>query len=681
MSVLEPQDYFRLRLPSDPQISPDGRYIAYVRDRPDVIQDAWSSNVQIIERKSGKAEDLGDGFQPRWSPESGRLAFVNAGDDTNEIRLWSAATGEAVTIASLPSTPEGLAWSPDGRTIAFVMRAQLARPGQANNQPAPAWHALRTEHWARPGQYTEKLLRRIEGVDAELLPEGHHQIFLLDVATATIRQLTFDPFEHGGPLALITKLKLAGHISWSPDSRSLVMSMLRDPTPPGPVDPVHAVAADVYSFSIADGAVTRLTRFGGTIAHASVSPDGEWIAFVGSRGPQKSFRTNVVHVMSRSGDNLRALNHPDGLEVHQELLWLPDSSGLLALVPHEGTGSLQKIDLEGQWTVLSREVGGSAASGYVLWSKFVSVSHDGEIAILRGSSTRTDEVAILSPDGARCQEVTRESDWMSDITVAPIEPMWLATRQPMQAWLVRPADAPADKPLPMILWLHGGPYLSWGPHFAVIPQLWAARGYAVLMMNPRGSLGYGETFTDHLEHDFPGADDLMIADAVDLVVKRGGIDPERVYVAGESAGGVLTAWLIGHTHRFAAAAVVYGVVEWISQTLLQDRPDYFAYRWRSGPPWDAGKQEVYWRHSPLALVGNVRTPTIVLCGERDWRTPITQSEMYFTALKMCGVEAALVSYPDNNHGLERHPSQYLDFAERIGDWFERYAQVTLAKSA
>ncbi|WP_379071935.1 TolB family protein [Mesorhizobium sp. UC74_2] len=213
MSVLEPQDYFRLRLPSDPQISPDGRYVAYVRDWPDVIRDAWSSAVQVIDRKSGNVQDLGDGFQPRWSPESDRLAFVKAGDDANAIRLWSVATGETTAIASLPSTPEGLRPSPDGRTIAFVMRAQLVRPDQANSQTAPAWHALRTEHWARPGQYTEKLLRRIEGVDAELLPEGHHQIFLLDVATATIRQLTFDPFEHGGPLALVTKLKLAGHIS------------------------------------------------------------------------------------------------------------------------------------------------------------------------------------------------------------------------------------------------------------------------------------------------------------------------------------------------------------------------------------------------------------------------------------------------------------------------------------
>jgi dipeptidyl aminopeptidase/acylaminoacyl peptidase len=241
-----------------------------------------------------------------------------------------------------------------------------------------------------------------------------------------------------------------------------------------------------------------------------------------------------------------------------------------------------------------------------------------------------------------------------------------------QAWLMRPPHLPADAEVPLILWLHGGPYLSWGPDFAIVPQVWAARGYAVLMINPPGSLGYGEAFTDALQEGFPCPDDLQLLDCVEQVVARGGIAADRVHVAGESAGGVMTSWLIGHSRRFASAAVIYGVMDWTSQALTVDRPDYFGYYRSPAPPWAEGMHEHYWRRSPLSLVGRVRTPTLVACGEKDARTPIGQSEMYYTALKLCGVEAALVRYPDDNHSFEWHPSHWLDLVEQVDRWFHRH---------
>jgi len=287
-------------------------------------------------------------------------------------------------------------------------------------------------------------------------------------------------------------------------------------------------------------------------------------------------------------------------------------------------------------------------------------------------------VALLLPDGQPGEVLTEESSWMDQREVAPIETLWLPTRRAgsttpaWQAWLVRPAGVPADQPLPLILWLHGGPYLTWCPHLAILPQIWAARGYAVLMVNPRGSLGYGEAFIDELQHDFPGPDDLQLVDMVDDVVARGGIDPHRVHVAGESGGGVMTAWLISHSTRFASAAAIYGVMDWASMALMVDRPDYYGYYWLPAPPWAPGMDKHYRRRSPLALVHQVRTPTLLLCGECDWRTPISQSEMYFTALKLCGVPAALVRYPDNNHSLEWHPSHWLDLIEQVDRWFRRH---------
>lgn len=674
LSAMVAEDHFRLRLPGDPQIAPDGRHVAFVRMRADIETDGWASEVCVVDTATGVHVELGRGSQPRWAPDGLSVVFVANSDGRFAIERWFPDSDRRQALARLAEAPSGLAWSPDGRVLAFVKRVPAAPADVA----VPAWEALRTPKWSAPGIYSDKLIRRVEGHDGDQ-PDGHHHIFLLTLATGDLRQLTDGPYEHGGPLVEVTKLGLAGRISWTPDSRHIVMSMQRHPPQDGPLDPRTVVEADVHEFDVADGSVRKLTDFGGPVCRATVSPDGRWIAFVGYRNRQVSFQTSVVHVMPRHGGDIVALPHPESLDLDQSIQWLPDSSGLLTLLPHEGAGCLARVGLDGQWTTLNRGVGGGASSGYVLYMKGLSVARDGRIACLQGSAGRTDEVMLLRADGSVQSVLTNEAAWLEARTIAPVEELWLPTKQEgraWQAWLTRPAGVPADVEVPLILWLHGGPYLAWSPDFAIMPQIWAARGYAVLMINPRGSLGYGEAFTDELERGFPGADDLQLLDCVDAVVARGGIDAKRVHVAGESGGGVLTSWLIGHSHRFASAAVIYGVMDWVSQTLTVDRPDYFGHYRAPAMPWEPGMHEHYWRRSPMSLVAHVRTPTIVLCGEKDTRTPLTQSEMYFTALKLCGVDAALVRYPDDNHSFEWHPSHWLDLVEQVDGWFRRHSVST-----
>lgn len=664
-----PPDYFKLRYPTDPQISPDGALVAYVRMRADAPTDSWHEDLCIVDAASGTVTELGTGTQPRWSPDGATLVFTRSVSGTPEVAAWQrgAEGTPAIRLVALPHGAEGLSWSPDGRTLAFVMFVPEAQPAA---QPH-AWEAMRTAQWAPPPVCTQRLVRRVEGVDADL-PDGHHQVFLYDLATSGLRQLTQGPWNHGGPLVNVTKMTLGGRLSWTPDNRHIVLSMQRDEPAAGPVDGEATIASDVYEFRIADGAVRRLTRFGGPVCRATVSPDGQWIAFVGFRNQRKSFHTNLVHVMPREGGEPRALPHPAAMEVHQDIQWQPDSQALLALLPDAGDGCLVRVGLDGHWTTLRRDVGGSTASGYVMWSKGFSVANDGQVAYLQGSPERTDEVAVLSPATGQARTLTSESQWLLERTVSRMEPLTVATPIPMRGWLLRPPGVPADQKVPLILWLHGGPYLAWSPHFSLAPQLWAARGYAVLMLNPRGSLGYGEAYTELLQHAFPDADDLWLLQAVDEVVARGGIDADRVFVAGESAGGVLTSWLIGHSARFKAAAVIYGVMDWTSQMLSVDRPDYFPYYWLPDPPWVSGNIGAYWQRSPMSLADRVTTPAMVMCGDRDWRTPFAQSEMYFTALKLSGVDAALVRFPGANHGLEGHPSHWMALIEHTDAWFRRH---------
>ncbi|MDH0863866.1 S9 family peptidase [Mitsuaria sp. GD03876] len=669
LPALREEDYYALRNPNDPQISPDGRWVAYTLARPLADEDVWTEEVRVVERAGRRAFTIGAGSQPRWSPDSGRLAWVRPAADGCEIALWDVATRRETLAAPLPEGAQGLAWSPDGARIAFVMLVREAPP-RGPLREAPAWHARRTAQWAPPARYTERALRRLEGLDDER-PHGHHQIHLLEVASGAVRQFTFDPFDHGGPASAITKLNLAGRINWTPDGRHLLMSMQRPAPTQGPWDPELNLASEVYEFALADGAVRQLSDFGGVVCRATLSPDGRWIAFAGFKNRRRAFHTHSVHVMPREGGPIRSFAHPETLEIHQDLVWEPDSQALLVLQTRQGDGGLARLDLQGRWSMRRTGLGGSAASGYVLWNKGISVSDDGQVAYLEGRADRTDEVAVLHADGVRSEQLSEHGAWLAERAVAPIEMLWAPTPTPTQGWLLRPPGARAGERLPLIVWLHGGPYLAWGPHFAIAPQLWAARGYAVLMLNPRGSLGYGEAFTDAIHHNFPGPDDLRIVDAVEHVVQTQGLDTDRVFLAGESAGGLMSSWLIGHTDRFKSAAVVYGVMDWTSAVLTQDRSDYYPFYWRPAPPWEPGMLENYWQHSPISVVNRVKTPTIVLCGDVDWRTPLSQSEMYYTALKLCGVKAALATFPDNNHGLERHPSQYLDMLDLIVQWFRK----------
>ena len=240
----------------------------------------------------------------------------------------------------------------------------------------------------------------------------------------------------------------------------------------------------------------------------------------------------------------------------------------------------------------------------------------------------------------------------------------------IQGWIVTPPGFDPAREYPLVLEIHGGPFANYGPRFSAEVQLYAAAGNVVLYTNPRGSTSYGQEFGNLIHHAYPGRDYDDLMSGVDAVMERGYVDGDRLYVTGGSGGGVLTAWIVGTTDRFRAAVVQKPVINWASFVLHADATPFFHKYWFPDFPWNA--PEHYWERSPLSRVGNVTTPTMLLTGEDDYRTPMSETEQYYTALKLQGVPSVMVRIQEASHGIAARPSNLAAKVVHVLEWFRRY---------
>ena len=310
-----------------------------------------------------------------------------------------------------------------------------------------------------------------------------------------------------------------------------------------------------------------------------------------------------------------------------------------------------------------------------------SVADNGRFAFTQSSPDRPAEVAVGSRD--RPGDVRRITDLNADLLahkeLGEVEELWYESShdgRPVQGWIMKPPEFDASRRYPLILEIHGGPFANYGPRFAAELQLYAAAGYVVLYTNPRGSTSYGEEFGNLIHHAYPGQDYDDLMSGVDAVIGRGYVNPDQLFVTGGSGGGVLSAWIVGKTDRFRAAVVQKPVINWYSFVLYADAPATFWRYWFPGPPWD--HVEHYMARSPISLVGNVATPTMLHTGEQDHRTPIPEREQYYAALKIRGVPSALVRVPDASHGIANRPSNLIEKVAYVLGWFEKWRTSTPA---
>ncbi len=655
---LKPEDVFQMEFAADPQISPDGRQIVYVRQFSDVMTDRNYSNLWIINTDGTGHRPLTTGSfsdtSPRWSPDGSRLLYTSnrAEGGKTQIYLRWMDSGQTSALTNIENAPTGIAWSPDGKQISFLSLVKGKAPSVIT-MPSPPSGAK----WAEPAIVVDKLVYRFNGPG--YLASGYVHLFVVPAEGGTARQLTSGNLHYGPATG-------GGGTSWTADGKFILLSAnLREDWEYEPRD------TEVYEISVADGKVRALTNRRGPDGGPVASPDGRFIAYSGFDDRYQGYQVARLSVMNRDGSNSHTLcadldRDPTGVT------WAGDNSGLYFAYDDKGNTKLGFCSLDGKPRTLAESMG-SGGSSYSSGANF-TLAKNGGIAFAHTTPLIPGDIAYLAPGAASPRVLTAvNDDLFAQRKLGATEEFWYEAsndKKKMQGWLVKPPDFDPAKKYPLFLEIHGGPFANYGDRFDVEKQIWAAMGYVVVYVNPRGSTSYGGDFGNLIHHAYPGDDFYDLNSGVDAVIAKGYIDAGRLYVGGGSGGGVLTAWMIGRSTRFRAAVSYYPVINWASWTLNSDIPITGAKYWFPGNPWDFPEQ--FWKRSLLSVVKNVKTPCMVITGEEDYRTPISESEQYYTALKLLKVDAVLVRVPGEPHGIRRRPSHWVSKILHISGWFERY---------
>lgn len=651
-----PEDIFRFKTLSDPQISPDGRRVAFVVTFADREQDAYRAQLYVAPTDGGAPVRWTNGprkdSQPRWSPDGRYLAFVRElPDEKPQLYLLRADGGEAWKLTSLPNGVSQPVWSPDGRRIAFV--------SPTGGDPRP--EKERSEAEKHQPHVVEHLAHKLDGVG--FFDDRRSHLFVVEIAGSDERppeprQLTAGDWNDHSPC-------------WSPDGRAIAFLSYRERDR-------HDLlfAGDVWVVPAEGGAARRVTRSRGPVNQLAWSPDGRWIAYSGHEHGYRDFaRTVHLFVVPADGGEPRnltaSLDRPvigPLVPAANLLAWSPDGRGVRFVAADRGNLTLFEADLEGGVTPLI--AGERAVTGF-------TVSADGgRIAFTAQDTARPNELFLADRSG-------REERPLTDLNGAFLTEVELprarrftypgADGWPMDGWIIEPTGARAGAPpWPAVLEIHGGPHGHYGNLFYPTHQALAGAGYLVIFLNPRGSMGYGEAFTRACVADWGGKDFEDLMRGVDYAVEQGWADPERLAVTGYSYGGFMTTWVVGQTDRFKAAMAGACVSDQYSMWGTSDIGETFT-QFELGGHFPHERPEVYLERSPVHHLHRCTTPLLLLHWEGDLRCPISQSEEVFTMLRALGKEALLVRYPGGFHTYWTHaPSQRADALARTNAWLDRF---------
>ncbi len=680
------KDLFNFVWAADPQISPDGSRVAFVRVTVNAKKDGYDTAIWSVSPATGESHQLTAGprdSSPRWSPDGKFLAFVRVTEkdgrpDAPQLFMLAMAGGDSFQFTTVARGAGGPQWSPDGKMIAFVSGANpedLAKQAAAQKpppSPSPSPSEVKKEE---PHESDIRVITRAvyRANGAGYLDTKHPQhIWVINAPRSgddkvTPKQLTSGRYDDA-------------NVTWAKDSSRIYFDSDHADEPY-----YELPKTDVYSVPVTGGAPVKLTSFDMGTGAFSVSPDGQRFAFYAAvNKPVQSYTEPDLWVMDIAPNaqprNLtRDFDYDLGSGVGGDNtaprggggappVWTSDGRSIIALYGKEGRANLGRFDV---MTGQEHDV----TTGNHAVVAFRATPDASKIALLISTPTSIGDLFLLDRASSIAKQLTHLNDELfSKLNLTEPEEIWYQSvdGKRIHAWIQKPPDFDPNKKYPLILNIHGGPHAAYGFVFDHEFQWMAAKGYVVLYPNPRGSTTYGQEFGNIIQYNYPGDDYKDLMAGVDEVIKRGYIDEKKLGVTGGSGGGLLTNWTIGHTTRFAAAVSQRDIASWADWWYSADFT-LFQPSWFKAPPFD--DPEDYKARSPITYIKNVTTPLMLILGEADYRTPTgAGGEEMFRALKYRKIPTVMVRFPNETHELSRsgQPWHRIERLEHIVGWFDHW---------
>ena len=645
------ETFLEMETVADPQLSPDGSQIIYTRGWVDKMNDRRESALWIMQADGSRNRFLVKGSNARWSPSGDRIAYLAQGEPRGSqvFVRWMDAEGASSQVTRVEQSPGGLAWSPDGTQLSFTALVE-----ERNTWPIKLPKAPSGAKWTEAPRIVERLSYRRDR--SGFTDTGFRHIFVVPAIGGTPRQITSGRFDHSGS-------------EWTPDGRTILFSGLRVE-----IDDYQWRESEIYAVDVASGSVRQLTTRKGPDSSPVVSPDGKRVAYTGNDYSRDTWADSKLYVMNIDGSNPRLVSG-DWDRSPRNLEWTADGSGVYFTAQNEGAQNLYYLPIgSGDGKVTPVTSGAHMLSVSDISKKGLAVGtvttfhKPADIVALDLAQRRKAGDAL---NGSALKQLTSvNEDVLTGKKLGAVNEIWYDAPdgKKIQGWYITPPDFDPSKKYPMQLHIHGGPHSMYNVGFNFGWQEHAANDYVVLYTNPRGSTGYGSAFGNAIKNAYPGKDydDLMAG--VDTLLAKGFVDERNMFVTGCSGGGVLTAWIVGKTDRFAAASANCPVVDWLSFVGTTDGASWY-YNFEK-LPWEDPTEHL--RRSPLMYVGNVKTPTMLMTGVNDLRTPMPQTEQFYSALKLRKVPTAMLRFNDEWHGTGSKPSNFMRTQLYLRYWFDRH---------
>ena len=648
--IFTPLDVFDLEYVSNTEISPDGNKILYQRNFNDIMTDESFSNIWLINFDGSENRPITTGnfkdTSPKWSNKGDKFVFKSNREGKSQIFLFDLTNNSIQKLTNFQYSISSIKWSPDDSYILFSSFIDDKRDKLIKMPEKP-----KGAKWNDPPVEISDLNYRYDG--SGYRKPGETQFFTLPVTGGTPRQISNIPAE-----------KRAFQGEWIDNNTIVFSANLNEDSD------YNTNNTEIYTLDINSGIQKALTSREGPDNSPKVSNDNSLIAYLGYDDEYLSYQQNSIYIMRTDGSGKYKIELDLDRNI-SNIYWSGDDKRIFFQYDDKGITKIGSTTLDGKLDLIIEEVGGLSFSRPYSGG-FFSLSKNNRYSFTYGTVYNPADLAV-GYKGSKNRLTNLNKDLFDYKKLGNVEEIWYKSSfdgEMIQGWIVKPPNFDESKKYPLILEIHGGPHTNYGFHFSSEVQLFASKGYVVLYTNPRGSTSYGKEFANLIHHNYPSQDYDDLISGVDNLIERGYIDENNLFVTGGSGGGVLTSWIIGKTDRFAAAVVAKPVINWYSFVLYADNIGYFYKYWFKDLPWI--DPESYLKRSPISYVGNVKTPTMVLTGEKDYRTPMAESEQFYAGLKLNKVESMLVRIPNANHGIASKPSNLIAKVNAIISWFEKY---------